>query len=298
MKLTRAVLSDTKRALCSAGFVCCVLAVFVMCFTNKIGVDPRTMDALTIPAVLSRPELIKQDVHYCAFQVFTAGSPLWVTMFTPVLAAFAYVPLLCDERRSGFGRMLIARLGKTGYAAGHAISAMLTGGITMLAGFLLFGIAVYLLFPSLQSYGAEQASAFLAEQAYRYLPAVSGQMSAGSFAPVLLMKFAEMFLFGAFSALPALFCTAFTQNKYTVLCLPFFAAYVWSQLHARLSAKFARSASEHMTFLRFLDISRTDAMLSAAERHTLQILLLHGGTALLLILGFCILMQRRRDCGA
>ncbi|MBQ8922130.1 MAG: hypothetical protein IJ060_08230 [Oscillospiraceae bacterium] len=298
MKLLRSIGVNLRRAVCSAGFLCCVLAVFVMCFANVIGTDPTTLDRLTIPAALMRPELIRQDVHYCAFQVFTAGSPVWVTMFTPVLAAFAYVPLLCDERRSQLGRLLIARQGKLRYALSHVCGAALTGGLTMLCGFALFGIAAAVLFPSLQSYDSASVSAFLEEQGWRYPQGIAAGIRAGHFAPAILLKCAEMFLYGVISALPALLCAAFTLNKYTVLCLPFFAAYSWTQLNARLTAKIAFSGGEYPKFGQFLSRSTPNALLTALERDTAQILLLHGGFALLLILIFTVLMQRRRDCGA
>ncbi len=297
MKLLRSIGVDLRRAVFSVGFLCCVLGVFLMCFANTVGFDPQTMDPLTIHAALMRPDLVKQDVHYCAFYVFTAGSPLWVTMFMPVLAAFAYVPLLCDERRTQLSRLLIARQGKLRYTAAHIFGAMLTGGLTMLCGFALFGIADVILFPSLQSYDSAAISSFLEEQSAGYPEIIAEKICAGAFTPAILLKCSEMFLFGAVSALPALACAAITQNKYTVLCLPFFAAYSWNQLITRLSARAFMQPETNMNWLRFLAVCPTNSVLSVFEHSTAEILALHGGIALLMMFLFIGIMQRRRDCG-
>lgn len=298
MKLLWSIKVNLRRAICSVRFLCCVFAVFVMWFTNVIGTDHQTMDKLTIPAVLLRPELIRQDVHYCAFQVFTAGSPMWVSMFTPVLAAFAYVPLLCDERRSQLSRLLITRQGKLRYAFGHVCGAMLTGGMTMLCGYTLFGGVVAVLFPSLHEYDSATVSAFLEEKLWQYPQSFSENLHAGQFAPVIFIKCIEMFLYGAFSSIPALICSAFTHNKYTVLCMPFFASYSWNQLNTRLTAKIVLSDMVHQGLGRFLIISMPSAMLSSLENMAAQILILHGSFTLLLIIIFIIITERRRDCGA
>jgi len=297
MIAVRSTIVNIHRALCSNAFVCCIAAVALMLFSNTIGYDPDTLDPLTIFSVLMRSEIINQDVHYCSFQVFTASSPMWLIMFTPVLSAFAYVPIFCDERQSQLSRLLIARQGKLRYAVSHVGGTMLTGGLTMLCGFALFGLAVSVLFPSLHNFNAASVSEFLEEQAWRYPKYLAERIREGHLVPAILLKCAEMFLYGAVSALPALVCAAFTRNKYTVLCLPFFAAYSWTQLNTRLSAKNIISDSEHPRFTQFLNISSANALLVSLERDTAQVLLLHGSFSLLLILIYLFIMQRRWDCG-
>ena len=133
-------------------------------------------------------------------------------MFIPIIVAFPFMVTFCTERNSGLMRFTITRSGKWRYYLSKFLSAIISGGLSVMLGVLLFGLFTALLFPGLTSYDVP------AEQMEWLLPDGYGAM--------ILKMLGTSFLYGTLSTLPALFLSSFCRNPYIITCLPFMLTYV------------------------------------------------------------------------
>lgn len=309
MRLLRSVGVNFRRASESAYFVVAIAAAFVLMFFNTVGSDFQTNDNISVFNLLINRDLISTALNYSSIFVILNSTPGWVAMFAPILAAFAYIPVFCAERRSETNRMLIIRQSRARYALGHIFAAMLTGGIVMSLASLLFSAVIMFALPSPQDYPQTDPLALQALTAN--CPRVlANAVENGQFLLPILFKALAMFLSGALMSLPALLLASFVQNEYVVLCPPFFVFYVWSQIQTKVSedymdkllASFDGSgpAPSHAyeMFMNFLSNAQPIALMQFFQIMDYDILIIHGVAAFLTATVFYIILQRKVDCGA
>lgn len=299
MKLIRYIGVNLRRTIGSTTFWYCVLAVFALCFTAVIGRDENGDDLMVIQ-MLFRPEDVARNPDYCAWSVFASSGGVWLSMFAPILAAFPFIPTMINSRITQSARFTISRIGKRRYHIGNIISALFSGGLVLVCGYVLFGITVRLLFPTIGTYSEQSAASFLEMQTWSN-PAWYGQaLLRQQYVLPIFAKLTQMFLFGALNALPALVFAAFVQNPYIVLCMPFFCTYAWSQFNLRLSAMaYADYENINQSLGRFASLTTPNAMRSLLGygTDTFVVLAIHLGFGLLLSAAFYLIMNRRVDCG-
>jgi hypothetical protein len=115
---------------------------------------------------------------------------------------------------------------------------------------------------------------------------------------LVTLKFIEMFFYGAFSALPAFFLTAFMKNKYLIICIPFFAKYALTQTTQKLFMQamtdFENIDTKLLNFARITDLNAIRSIFSYTTGAWENILFY----AILIFLAFAIYivsMNRRLD---
>ncbi len=297
MKMLRLIQVNLKKVLTSGGFYACAVLTAALCFTAEIGMDPAKQEGLSVLQVsrmYTRTELL-QEMQFNYFNILRGGMGVWITIFIPIIAAFPFVPLVCDARESRSVRMTCIRLSRRTYSLGSFLSAMLAGGLAVLAGFLVFAGITAFLFPQTAEYTQEQRA--LIEGVY---PEVFPLFPKLGYPYLYLLRFAEVFLYGAASAVPAFILTAVMKNKYLILSIPFFIVYLLRELQAKLLEQVWRDW-EHPDLLlkRILSVTGTDALnqLSTLGENMLPAALY---AAFLLAAGCMIylaVMNRRLDYG-
>lgn len=300
MRLIRYIGVNLRRTLGSSAFWYCVLASFALCFTAVIAKDDKTNDDLMVLQVLFRPEIIERSVELNALSVFRSAGGTWFSMFVPILAAFPFVPTIINNRITQSARFTISRIGKRRYQLGNIISTFLSGGAAVVLGYVLFGIAVWLLFPSIGDYSEQAAASYLEMQTWGRPAWYGDAMMQQRFVLPIVMHLGEMFLYSGCSSLLALVFAAFVKNPYVVLCMPFFLTYGWTQINTRLSTMaYADFENINQSLGRFASLTSPRALLSLMGYGTdLSVVLgIHLGFALLLCAAFYIMMNRRVDCG-
>ena len=200
-------------------FLACSLLVTVLCFTanayTSTSFSGVTQSYSVIEMFLnfSTQALMRLGVASGSAQfLFIGGIGEYAYLFMPMIAAASFVPIYCSERNSGLVRFELIRSNKLRFVAGKQISAMLTGGFIVTAGYLFYGFIVAILFP-----WASQFNDLQLELSLMIIPSLSLN---------LLLSVVSAFLYGAVSVLPAfLFCSIF-RNPYVISCLPFVLIYI------------------------------------------------------------------------
>ena len=115
----------------------------------------------------------------------------------------------------------------------------------------------------------------------------------------LLIKYAEMFIYGAVAAIPSIMLTAISKNKYIVMCIPFFIKYALTQTCTKLLAQ-AYSSFDNIDerLIIFSNTINPDSILNIFEIANREWIVIYHIVILVIVLTFYLFIQLRRlDCG-
>ncbi len=297
MKTLRIISTSLRKVLTSYGFYACVIITFVLCFTVEIYYDISAQESYSVIHVLMSysNEQMLANTDFCSYNVFTKGVDGWFPMFIPIVAAFPVIPLICDERNSKFRRITAFRTTKFSYNTGSFISAMISGGLAVMAGFLLFSVIAFAAFPNINEFEASMAESFewWIPESYRFFTKLG-------YPYLIFLKFLEVFLFGAFSAIPAFILTSIMKNKYLIICIPFFIKYMITQTYSKLyMSVYEDIENPNEKLASFLDMTNLDAIKNIFSlgddkwKNILFYIVLLMGSYII----YCITMNRRLDYG-
>lgn len=290
MKFIRTLKQDLNKTLINSGFIAAALMTCVLGFTASAYVDPsidKTYSIFEAFFTFDR-EFIEQNSDFASITLFRSGLAGYVSMFIPIIVAFPFMVSFCAERNSGLMRFTVSRTGKYRYYLSKFFASFISGGLAVLLGMILFGMIVWIAFPSYTSYDMDPDM----------LEFIVGDGLLSTVSRHLLASF----LYGAFSTLPAFFISSFCKNPYIITCLPFMLTYVWSTAINKLSA----SAFENMDFEFYdkIDPFRPDSVQRLAYIRFSDITPLQLNTLIfnsvyltLLLAGFVIIMNMRTDKG-
>ena len=152
----------------------------------------------------SREEL-SANYELCNIMVVRNARNGWFTLFAPIITAFCFVPLMCAERDENAVRFQIFRTTKLKYSVTEFLSGVISGGLAITLGYVIFSGTVTLLFPNVSEMTDYFPSAVL-----------------------------EMWLYGTFWSIPSMLCTSILRNKYLVMCIPFFVKYGLTQIYQKI----------------------------------------------------------------
>ena len=123
----------------------------ILCFTATLYSDAYNKQ-YSVFQVLSNfdKNLCLSDVSYSLFYVILSSRASKLSMFIPIIASFTFIQSICDEKRSKFKRVAIIRSGKNNYYVGKIFSALISGGLVVFLGYILFSICIFFLLPSIK----------------------------------------------------------------------------------------------------------------------------------------------------
>lgn len=280
----REAIIQFKKIFTSGGFYLCVLSTLILLFCAEVYAEPLTGNCYSaIRALLefNREEML-QKLELCDILVMRSARGGWFTLFSPMIAAFCFVPSMCAERGNNALRFQIVRSSKLKFSLSQYFSGIISGGIAVALGYALFCGMVFFLFPGKSDFGDLYAQRL--ESIVFDLPkAMLG-----------------IWLYGAFWSVPAMFCTSVMQNKYLIMCIPFFIKYGISQTVQRLTQlAFADFENINYTLSRITFIANPDALMYLGDTPDYGWILLNFGIFFALFSGcFLIIQRNRRDCGA
>lgn len=272
-----------RKIFTSRGFWLCVGMTVLLLFAAEVYTDYFTQDRYSVFRALtslSREELCA-EMDLCNIVVIRNARLGWFALFAPIITAFCFVPTMCAEREENAVRFQIFRSTKLKYSVTEFLSGVIAGGTAVTLGYVVFSGAAVVLFPGISEmtgYGAELI---------------------GNVTEVFPKMALEMFLFGAFYSVPAMFLTSVLRNKYLIMCIPFFAKYALAQSVQKLSQNAAadfENIDEGM--LKFANTINPDGLLWITSLHSLGAALLFGITAAVFFGAFLIITRKRGDCGA
>lgn len=296
MKTIKNSMVNLKMIFTNYGFYICTAFTVVLCFCAGIYRDPINNNEYSVIKSLMEfnREFMLNDKSFCSYSVAERGSGSWLSMFIPIISAFAFIPLVCDESESRFVRFSVFRSSKFSYRTSKFLTGCISGGLAVMLGYIIFTASVYVLFPNISEYSPEAQAMLREELSYIYPEA-----SKHGHVFLLGIKSLEMFLYGAVSAVPSVMLTCLMRNKYLVMCIPFFLKYAVTQTSVRLSARaFSDWENPNIRLSNFASVISPDALLGVFTSHYMrQIFLYNGALLLFAFLFYMIVCGRRLDCG-
>lgn len=287
----RCVYTDLRKILTSYGFYVCVVFSAVLCFSANIYTDVVKDDRYSVFTALVTFDrrFMLTDTSFCAQSIILKGADGWLPMFIPIISAFAFIPLICDEHEAKSVRFEIFRTSKCSFYISRFVTALLCGALAVTIGYLIFIGLVLLLFPHLSEYRPQQTEMF-----YENLRYVYPEISRGVLLPVV-KTLGSVFIYGAFWAMPAVLLTAVVRNKYIVLCVPFFLKYALGQLCQKLQAQ-AVSDIQHtdMKLLEFTGVIHPDSLAHLSQLGDKKSVLIYSGLLVIAAFVLYMLLQTRR----
>ena len=278
----KALIVSFKKIFTSRGFWLCAGMTVILLLTTEIYTDLNTYNKYSVITALTKlpAEEFTRHFELCRTMVMIDIRGGWLPMFIPIVTAFCFVPQMCAERGSGAVRFQMFRSSKLKYNLAQFVSGTLAAGAAVLIGYLLFCGAVYFLFPAPSEFDGWEAE----------------RIAGFSFPKQLL----EIWLYGVFHSIPAMFCTAVMRNKYLIMCIPFFLKYGLSQAVQMIQRNaFGDYENINLGLLEFTQTANPDGLLWIADQPDFKApALFFGITAAAFMTAYLIIKQNRRDQGA
>lgn len=291
----RIIKTDFYKIVTGYGMYLCVLFTIILCFGTSIHIDMMNNDQYSVIRSLISfdREFMLSSYDFISINVALKGAGSWLSMFIPIISAFAYIPLVCDESESKSIRNAVFRSSKLKFYLSRFITAVLSGGFAVMIGYMVFCGMVFILFPGIGEFPAETREFYI-----HYLSDVYPSTADFGIGSALVIKFAEIFVYGAIAAIPAILLTAVSKNKYVVLCIPFFIKYALTQTSIKLIAQ-AYSNGEGVGG-RLTEISNMinlDYVLQIYEMKSYRLILLYIIVAISTLALYLFIQLRRFDSG-
>ncbi len=266
-KAFRNIVSDLNKSIVCTGFIICIIITFFLCFTSIIYIDPNTGQECSVIEILTNKKNFRH-IQFEAESVLKTSVNDYLTIFLPVLSSLPFAAFFCSERSSGYIRFNIIRTSRTSYCFSKFISALVSGGLSVMLGFVIYGITIYFIFPSDNS-------------------TITG----------FIKSAAGMSLYGAVSILPAFILSSFIKNKYIVCCMPFIIIHFYYTLMAKIKDYLIFSDNSNVIFkMQFLYPNNIRNIFETESDRMIIIVFYMLITAASLIL-FIAIMNRRLDYG-
>lgn len=276
------LLSNFKKYITSKGFVLCIVFSVVLLLSAEIYIDPVTYNRYSVIRSLTdftEEERIRIGREMCSIQIVSNALNSWFTLFVPITTAFCFVPIMCKEREENALRFQIFRSKKVAFNASRFLAGIVSGGLAATLGYLLFSGAVMLLFPSLSDF-SETTAQHIREWSTPY--------------PRQLLS---VFCYTVYWGIPPMLLSSVLQNKYLIMCLPFFLRYGIKQFYYRTiqSVVYGDYNENLVSFVTLID---PEAILWVSKENLTEVLAVFGGLAVAFFVAYLVITTKRSDCGA
>lgn len=292
--IIRNIKSNFYKILSGYGFYICVIFTAILCFSTYIYEDSSGNKYSIIKALLNFDrEFMLEDTRFCSFEVMKMGAGSWLSMFIPLISAFAFVPIICDEYEAKSVRFEVFRSTKLCYHASRFISGCLCGGLAVMLGFGLFASIEYSLFPNISEYDEFSRTMYEEFLSFQY-----PDLARTGYIPIIVQKLGNMFLYGVVCVAPIIMLTSVVRNKYLAMCIPFFLKYAMNQTCAKLLTQ-SIEGNINRKLNTFITIINPDALSYLADYGENQkyVLLYSGMLVIISAVLYLILCTRRIDSG-
>lgn len=293
-KIRYIVAEEIKKSLGNSAFWISVVAAVCILFCVTLYNDSH--GACISPAQIMfqfSGEEKMSDTQNSFWQVMYKVCSGYFIVFAPVLVGVAVIPMLCSERECGVFRYAVVRTGKKKQAFGKLLASMLCGGLALLAGYVLFGMAAYVMLP----HGKDYPGIMLLDSCISQIPAVLRHSDVRlQYAVIMGQMLFGVFCFGAANALWTYLVSVFVKNKYIAACIPYMflnfisdilAGHAMEELRQYAAVNFIR---QYVMPVRVLNIGQQG-------KQTICMIAVYAVMCLLMFLLYCMVLERRTDCG-
>ena len=152
---------------------------------------------------------------------------------------------------------------------------------------------VFILFPAIGEFPAETREFYI-----QYLLDAYPSTADLGIGSALVIKFAEIFVYGAIAMIPAILLTAVSKNKYVVLCIPFFIKYALTQTSIKLIAQaYSNGDGVGGKLTEISNMINLDYVLQIYEMKSYRLILVYIIVAISTLTLYLFIQLRRFDSG-
>lgn len=221
--IMRKIRTEMDKILRSPVTVIMVLAVTGVCMLSEAYMDADAHQYTVLSLLVNyNTEFFASDVNLCRLEMWRLGFGTWSYILLPLLLTGAYVYTLSVERLHGGTQFYLIREGRVSYCISKTVSAMLSGGLILLAGYLLYGLVVAFTFPGFDAYSTEKVDFYLE------LAGISRVI------PYILFRCMWVFFYGMMSSIFGYLVSVLFTEKYILLCFPLMLSYAYSSVYNRI----------------------------------------------------------------
>ena len=211
-----------------------ISGIVLLCL-SATGETDMSGKQISIFSLMFQAQQANTDVLKSALALWQAGIGVWLVVFAPMLLSMGYILLISEERRNGQIRFHILRSGNWKYCISKLCSGALAGGIVFLIGYALFGLLMFVRFPSIRTFSAEEQEILL---------------MGSNISVVIIKKLIGVFLYGMFGSVFGIGVAIVFRDKYMLVCLPFMIKYIYQQILAKMAMDaMAAEAYERLTWI-------------------------------------------------
>ncbi len=273
---------ELGKIMTNVAFYLCIASVVALLLAGELFVDATTGEEFNIVNLLmsdNASELMEQhELH--ATDVIVRGVGGYLDMFTPIIVAVPFIMIVCGEKKNSNARFEIYRVGKNRFLFGKFLAAIVSGGLALMIGYMIFSGLIFAVLPG--------KTGTLMEIQYNFWRETDSfhkwffdSMGAGG---MIGLKFLRMFVYGAVSAVPAFGLSMFIKNRYIIISIPFMFFYLFD--------KFAVKQNIEMLLK-----SRVANISNALDPRVKDMALIFG-IAIVVIVALCrVYLGRKCDCG-
>lgn len=223
---------------------------------------------------------MESNVSFCSLSVFKNALSGYSAMFLPILASFPFVSSQSAERNSGNIRFSIFRAKRLKYYLSKFICCVISGGICVMLGIMLFGIFSFFVFPGLECYPSLDLEFYAPD---------------GIFAEAA-RKLLSAFIYGCVNTLPAFFLSSFCRNRYIILCIPFLMRFMQDTAIKKIIVN-TYDDNTYQTVFPFQCHAPSQIPYLEAGAMLYSTVAVAVISAALILCGYIIIMERRTDKG-
>ena len=158
-------------------------------------------------------ELIISNGELDRYSIWYNGLSGYGTILFPLLIGIGFMYVISAERKNGTNRLMLIRSNSLKYCVSKTVAAVLSSGIILLTGYVLYGIIVYLKFPAPVDF----------EELYGM-----GEIQA------VLIRLLRTFGYGGYISVIPISVSMFFNDRYILMCLPLIVKYVIDQSALKL----------------------------------------------------------------
>lgn len=262
-------------------FYLCILATMILLLAGTVYVDLLTGEEYNmIQFIVNDNAQVIKDADLHATDIVVTGVDGYLEMFLPIIVAIPFVMIVCGEKKNSNARFEIYRVGKTRYLVGKFFAAVLSGGLVIMVGYILFSFIVFLVLPGQTGILTQIKYDFFKEET------TFGGWYYNSFGVtgMIILKYMRMFFYGLFSAVPAFGLSRIIKNRYIVISIPFMFFYLYSKITVKHESQLLYKAM----------ISNVE---NVFDTRYLSMITIFGGAACVIALLCRIYLGRKCDCG-
>lgn len=219
----KTILNEFKKTNYIPFFLMSTIGIAIICFFS-VGYVTENGKGISIfeLAFFVGKENMKVDVNLNALNVWMQGLGVWVDFALPFFLGIGYIIVNSIEKKNGYLNFMLIRKNTTGIFIPKTLSAMMVGGINLLLGYVMFGIAVTIMFPSLNDFSANDISNF-----YIFL----GSDNVWS---IVADRCISVFLYGMTVNVFAVLLSSLFIDRYIITCMAILISYFYKSFISKL----------------------------------------------------------------